>query len=295
MLNFKPILPQNIEELKKYLSLSPACFCDRSPGIAVLWRDVYFNNYCIFDDTLIVRSLFGGKTEFLCPAGKNVGGAIEEIIAYCDEEKIACMIYSLSDSEADALLKKYPKSQKTTNRDWSDYVYDKAAMLSLTGKKYATQRNHINKFKSLYSDYSFEPIRDECIPELIEFTENFSFPSQKSGNGAATELTVCVDALKNFSTLGMLGGVLKVGGKVVGYSIGEVLGDMLFVHIEKADTEYQGAYQMVTNLFLKTFADDEQIKFVNREDDCGDEGLRRSKLSYHPVALPAKNCVTVVK
>lgn len=68
---------------------------------------------------------------------------------------------------------------------------------------------------------------------------------------------------------------------------------MLYVHIEKADTSYQGSYQMVTNLFLKEFATDDSIKFVNREDDCGDEGLRRSKLSYHPVSLPAKNCITV--
>lgn len=295
MLNFKPILPENADELKKYVTLSPARFCDRTPGLPVLWRDVYSNRYCVFDETLIVSSVFGGKTEFLYPSGKNIDGATERIIAHCEEMKIPCMIYSVSDEEADELVKKYPKSRKETNRDWSDYVYDKAAMMSLSGRKYATQRNHINKFKSLFTDYSFEQITEDSIPELIAFTENFTFPSQKVGGGAFSELNMCVDALKNYSKLGMLGGMLKVEGKIAGYSIGEILGDTLFVHIEKADTSYPGAYQTVTNLFLKAFAQSEDIKFVNREDDCGDEGLRRSKLSYHPVVLPAKNCVTIVK
>lgn len=45
---------------------------------------------------------------------------------------------------------------------------------------------------------------------------------------------------------------------------------------------------MLSNTFLKTYATCDDIKFVNREEDCGDEGLRRSKLSYHPIALPPK-------
>lgn len=293
MLEFKHITPADFGELKKCFSSAPVGFCDRTPGTAVLWRNVYSNCRCFFDDTVIVRSVFAGKTEFLYPVGKNPNGAIEEIITHCKSEGIECMIYSATDEEAAALLEKYPESTSVTSRDWSDYVYDKNAIMSLSGRKYATQRNHINKFKSLYPEFSFERITEKDIPELIAFTENFTFPSQKSGNNAAAELGVCVDTLKNFSSLGLFGAVLKIGEKVIGYSIGEILGDMLYVHIEKADTSYQGSYQMVTNLFLKEFATDDSIKFVNREDDCGDEGLRRSKLSYHPVSLPAKNCITV--
>ena len=99
--------------------------------------------------------------------------------------------------------------------------------------------------------------------------------------------------LENYKKYNMLGGVLRVNGKIIGYSIGEIIGDTLFDHIEKADISYHGAYQMLTNSFLKEFAADESVKYVNREEDCGDEGLRKSKLSYHPVELIEKNTIII--
>ena len=77
-----------------------------------------------------------------------------------------------------------------------------------------------------------------------------------------------------------------------GFSLGEIVGDTLFTHIEKADRDYQGCYQMVVAQFAQQFAH-EGVHFINREDDAGDPGLRTSKLSYHPVALLEKYTVTV--
>ena len=52
---------------------------------------------------------------------------------------------------------------------------------------------------------------------------------------------------------------------------------------------------MVTNQFLKMYAQNDEIKFVNREDDSGDEGLRKAKLSYRPIELLEKNTVYLKK
>ena len=71
-----------------------------------------------------------------------------------------------------------------------------------------------------------------------------------------------------------------------------MLGDTLFIHIEKADREIFGAYQMLVSQFAQAYAG-EGVSFLNREDDVGDPGLRTSKLSYHPVALLEKYVVTV--
>ena len=91
---------------------------------------------------------------------------------------------------------------------------------------------------------------------------------------------------------GMVGGLLKTEGKIIGLSIGEILGDTLFVHVEKSLREVQGAYPLLVREFAKCFVSD-GVNFINREEDDGNEGLRTSKLSYHPVKLLEKFLVTV--
>ena len=81
-------------------------------------------------------------------------------------------------------------------------------------------------------------------------------------------------------------------GKIVAFSVGEIVGDTLFVHIEKALKEYEGSYQVMVREFAVHEATDE-VTYINREEDIGDLGLRTSKLSYHPVRLLAKYFVTV--
>ena len=145
---------------------------------------------------------------------------------------------------------KYSDFTADADRDWFDYLYDKESMLTLSGRKYSTPRNHINKFRKMYQDWSFEPINESNIPELIEFTRNFTFHAEKD-ESASLELEMCIEVLENYGLYGMPGGVLKVEDRIVGYSIGEIVGDTLFCHIEKADISYHGAYQMLTNQYLQ--------------------------------------------
>jgi hypothetical protein len=99
--------------------------------------------------------------------------------------------------------------------------------------------------------------------------------------------------LNNYSAFGFVGGVLKVGGKVVAFTIGEVVNDTLFIHIEKASREYAGIYETLSLLFARDLTD-KNIEYINREEDVGDEGLRKSKMSYNPIALLDKYNVEVM-
>ena len=55
-------------------------------------------------------------------------------------------------------------------------------------------------------------------------------------------------ALGHFEMLGMAGGLLRVGGRIVAMTIGEPLNRRVFVtHFEKADTDYDGAYTMINH------------------------------------------------
>lgn len=292
MLDFKKIEFSDIPVLKAYFNAYPARQCDRAIGSTVMWRDYFNNCYAVYDGTIILSSNFKNEVCFTHPIGRNPDGAFTELEKYCDENSIDMVFATVNKNELPKLLERYPQSIVEADRNWFDYLYEKDAIMNLVGRKYATPRNHINKFKKLYTDWSFTEINKDDLPELIEFTRNFTFNAEKD-ESANLELEMCIEVLENYDVYGMLGGVLRVDGRIIGYSIGEIIGDTLFCHIEKADISYHGAYQMVTNQFLRMYADNETVKFVNREEDCGDEGLRKSKLSYNPVELLEKNTVYI--
>lgn len=288
MLSLKKIGLEDIKILKAYFESYPARQCDRSAGATAMWRDYFDNSYAVIDGILILSS----ESKFIFPIGRNIENALKEIENHCKENNIPMILCTVNKSELEKIGDIYNEFNVEADRDWFDYLYSKESLLALTGKKYNTPRNHINKFKKLYTDWSFEAINENNIPSLIEFTKNFKFNSEKD-ESAALELKMCIEVLENYETYGMLGGVLKSGDKIIGYSMGEIVGDTLFCHVEKADISYNGAYQMLTNQFLQMYASDDEIRFVNREEDCGDEGLRKSKMSYHPIELIEKNTVTI--
>ena len=88
-------------------------------------------------------------------------------------------------------------------------------------------------------------------------------------------------AIKYYKELGLSGGVIRANGKIVAFSMGDRLNDDTFlVHIEKAFYDIQGAYPMINKQFV--IANCDEFQYVNREEDAGDEGLRKAKLSYRP-------------
>ena len=168
-----------------------------------------------------------------------------------------------------------------------DYIYDLGDFISLTGKKWNGQRNHINRFKKTYPDHSVKVIEtSEDIEAVRGFFLFLKTSRLKSFSAAFEELERIDEAMTMFSELGLCGAYITVDGKVVAASLGEIVGDVLFSHVEKALVEYTGVYPMMANSFASLFGS--SLRYLNREEDDGDEGLRRSKLSYHPVILKEK-------
>ena len=87
--------------------------------------------------------------------------------------------------------------------------------------------------------------------------------------------------LSNFTSLQIVGGAIKMLGRVVAFALGEKLNPQtMVVHVEKATPGIDGLYQLINNEFCAHEA--REVAFVNREQDLGVPGLRKAKLSYHP-------------
>ena len=70
---------------------------------------------------------------------------------------------------------------------------------------------------------------------------------------------------------------------IIAMTLGCESSDSCFdVIFEKALRSFTGSYAVINNEFAKTLTD---YKYINREEDLGIEGLRKSKLSYYPAIL----------
>ena len=61
---------------------------------------------------------------------------------------------------------------------------------------------------------------------------------------------------------------------------------MFCVHAEKADISFEGVYAVVCNELAKSL--DPECDIVDREEDMGIAGLRRSKSSWQPLDIVDK-------
>ena len=178
-------------------------------------------------------------------------------------------------------------------RDGFDYCYDIDRLADLTGKKLHAKRNHIHRFEEHYQDWTVEEISAENLPECIQLNQDWEDAAAAAGHEDWNAHEGC-EALRRClihqQELGLEGLLLRAGGKPVAFTAGKSLGgDTYDVFFEKAYSEIQGAYPMINREFARWIRKNHpEIRYLNREDDMGEENLRKAKLSYHPDLLLEK-------
>jgi len=298
MLKFKQLKLDDIKSTKDYFLFSNNKACDNTVGGTFMWRDYFNAAYAMFNNTLILKvniKYHGGMTAFTMPLGKDVGGSIMEIEKYCREMKIPLIFCTVTKEEIQIIKRvfRYRNVMLYQETNWSDYLYNASDLVTLAGRKYSGQRNHLNRFFKTYDSFSFEVISEENLKEVRDFYTGFCSVTNKTSDVFAEEQAKTFEVLDNYDIYGLFGAFVRVEGAIAAFSIGEICNDVLYVHIEKADTRYKGIYQIINNEFAKHYASD-NINFINREEDVGDEGLRRSKESYHPCEIIDKFIVEVM-
>lgn len=283
------------EIMESYFAKAPSRSCERTFVNAFLWSRHYPVTYAIVEDALVFRSLKGDDLAFAWPAGDLAATkrALEYIFGEFEKQGKEIALYNITEENFRQLEEWYPgRFQIEYNRDIADYVYESEKLNTLAGSKLAAKRNHINKFNKLYDDWSYEQLSDvneeECYQMALKWCSENACDEH---DGKRQEICVTLNALRFFKELGLIGGVLRVNGNVAAFTLGERLcEDTFVVHIEKALSAYEGAYQVVNQQFVRHTCT--EYRYVNREEDTGAEGLRKAKLSYKPAFLVAKGFVT---
>lgn len=290
MLNFhKPVL-SDAAWVRAALKQSGYFGCEYSFGNIFLWSDVYQTQIAEYKNFFFAKSGVG-NCRYCFPAGSgDLKEAVEVLRDDAHANNLPFCMYGVTPQAIERLEAVFPNEFIfTPGRNDFDYIYRTADLTSLSGKKYHSKRNHIARFMKKY-DWRYEQITDDNIYECHNL--NMRWKEEKGdaiSSSMLGELKMCENALNNFNALQLSGGLLRVDGEAVAYTFGEEINEKIFcVHVEKALTAYDGSYPMINKQFVSERL--QAYEYVNREEDVGEEGLRKAKLSYHPAILLEKNC-----
>lgn len=184
------------------------------------------------------------------------------------------------------------------SRDYFEYLYLPQDLIELKGKKYHAKRNFINGFNL---PYEFRPYNENDRDNLNELLFKWSYLHIDNGvnfskeNGwqldgvrekilSDPEIKAIHAVLDDMDAYNCFADVLTIeNGKIIGFALGEIMPNGIgAIYFEKGDIDYKGIYPLLDNAFCKKHFSS-NVKYVNKQEDMGLEGLRKSKLSYHPI------------
>ena len=255
--------------------------------------------YAEKDHVLYIKLNFEGVPVFLWAPIPMYGvevdyqKAVYDGIAYMKKIGVEPTFRSVWTPFRDKMLEVCPELfSMPTDIAW-DYVYSRESLATLKGKKLHGKRNHINKFLSKYPDYEYRKLDPSMASDCIALYDQWM--TEKDGETAESlqneKLSVEL-ALNNMETLGLTGGAIYIEGKLCAFTVGERLHPhMQLIHIEKADTNYEGIFPMINQQYI--LHECEEVELINREEDMGIEGMRKAKRSYHPLKMIEKHLISL--
>lgn len=297
MIELKPITLEDKSLYERNLFDGKERGCEYTFANLFLWAKA---KIAVERDQIVLFSQFNRGT-YLYPIGPgDKKSVLDAIIADAKDKGIACRISGLLAKEKETLEELYPGMfHFYTNRDWYDYVYAIDDLADLQGQKYHRRRNHYNRFRDTFPDYTLEPLGEENLPKVREMVNHWydAKLSENPDGDFRMEQAALENALRYFHELGMVGLVLLEGENVQAVTFGSRLSDDTFdVHFEKAWWDVNGAYAAINCEFARYIRDKfPSIRFLNREEDMGLEGLRQAKQRYYPHHMVEKYWACLVE
>lgn len=283
-LNFKKVTTADLGLIAPYFAQKKAVISDHSILYLHMWGALLGTEYVIDDDVLFLRRNGKHGISYYPPLGMGEVGIVTHIsrLASLGEAEIA--LSAVPAHTVEEIESVYHVVEKETSRRWADYIYNANDLATLQGHRYNKKRNLVHQFERFYPTHMYEDITAENFAEVIAFMQSFTQDDGENEDKKYENERV-LHILTEYDRLPAIGGLLRVDGQVVAFTVAEHIDNTLLVHVEKADRRFKGVYQYINYRFVREQLQKRDFQFVNREDDAGDEGLRQAKLSYCPVEI----------
>ena len=277
---------------------------------SILYAQKFKSLLAIQGDWIYEKYFEDGKLYFSFPHNINgekhgIKDAVKTLLKDAASESRTCVFRNITSDEKEILLEHFTPVSEEKADDLSDYIYLTEKLSNLSGKKFNRKRNHIKQFCKKYGTFTFEPLNTGNLDTAFSIEEKWLAQSKQSSQGEDNasfsadlqkERDLIRNAFEHFDYLvqnaGMTGGIVLVGKEPVAFCLASILSPSVTdIHFEKCLSEYarDGGYAIINNEFAKTVS----TKYINREEDLGIEGLRKSKLSYYPEIILEKHSIEI--
>ncbi|MGC8891471.1 MAG: DUF2156 domain-containing protein [Candidatus Saccharicenans sp.] len=281
----KPVRLEDREEVLRLLELYQPEICELTFANIYIWRHWEIPQFTMINGNLcILCSPPDEPPYFLEPVGQK---RMEQTVEVC--LAAAGRLSRVSEGFLKRLKPSYPYHIRE-DRDNFDYVYLTSELAELKGKKYDGKRNLIKKFEKNYRA-ELKPLTENEVQGCLELVERWEAESpedeeKEKARTRAAALAIKV-ALVNLTALKLSGLVAIIDSRVEGFCLGGRLNqETVVVHVELANREITGLHQYLNRECARSIW--KEFRYINREQDAGIPGLRRSKLSYQPDHLVKK-------
>ncbi len=303
MLSFQPTKPSDRSWVYPLLQAEAMPLCSYSFPVLVCWQGLYGQEVCRFEDRLLIHAYPAVGSAYLWPCGTGpVEPALQALEEDARDRKEVFRLVGVLREQLPLLERLYPgRIEVVDRRDHYDYHYDVNRLADLPGKKLHAKRNHIRRFRDNCPDGTFHPLTAADIPDCLALDQRwYEEHLERNGQTADTESLLLeraamIYALEHFEALGMDGGVIRCHGQVLAFTLGSLLSPTVYdVQFERALADFQGAFPLINQEFARWIRDSyPTVAFIDREEDMGQPGLRKAKLSYGPDRLMENLCVLI--
>jgi hypothetical protein len=290
---FAPIEIERCALVTDFLARHPQPLSDYSSASLSVWSPVFHYHYALAEpDTLLLCARVDPDPQprLLQPLGQVSETLQETLLARALKLPAPLVIESVSAE----FLARHPAFsahfQVVANRDSANYVYRTEDLAALAGSRYAKKRNLIQQATRLFA-WRTEPLGPQHGKECLEVGDDIA--TKRTTLTLQQESQALETAIRDFAALGLRGLLLRIDDRPAAFSIYDRLNPTTaLVMFERALRDKKGLYQVINQETARAIAA-QALTFINREEDLGDPGLRRAKLSYHPVRLEAKHTLTL--
>jgi hypothetical protein len=274
-MQFKPITLEDKPTFDSFFKKYPSNISDMTFTNLFAWRESKKYKFAVVDEHLVVR--FGNR--FLQPIGEEPEKVITKIFSEFND-------VSFERVEKKIAMKVKDNFKVEEDRDMFDYVYSVQELIELKGRKFEAKRNLVKQFEQY--DLEVCKLTEDNMADFLKLQRQWCELRGCDDNDLlVAENDAIMEALKHFKEFNLCGICVRKDNIIAGFAIGERLNENTYVeHFEKGDTKYKGVYQFMLREFAKAIS--KKAEFLNREQDLGIPGLRKSKESYNPVKMVEK-------